>query len=437
VSGPGAASGRLAALQLLEQVLDGGKNLSEVAAGPDLPDPRDRSFARFLAFGVLRWLPALDWLAAQLLRRPLKRRDRDLRRLILIGLFQLWQDGTAEHAAVNECAEGARELGKPWAVALVNAVLRRFQREREALLDRLASRDERFAHPDWLLHVLRQDWPDCWPEIVAANNQAGGLWLRTRRGVDHTALADRLAGAGFDTAPHLHAPDALRVEPATTVDALPGFAEGLLSVQDPAAQLAAGLLEMAPGQRVLDACAAPGGKTCHILEVEPNVELTALDHRPDRLERVTENLRRLGFEKHPRLRLAAGDAAEPAGWWDGAPFHRILLDAPCTATGVIRRHPEIKWLRNRGQLLKAIELQERLLQRLWPLLDAGGILLYATCSVLKDENCRQIEQFVGHRSDADLMAIDADWGHPLEYGRQILPGEQDMDGFFYARLRKV
>jgi 16S rRNA (cytosine967-C5)-methyltransferase len=437
VSVPAARGGRLAALQLLEQVLDGGKNLSEAEAGTDLPDLRDRSFARFLAFGVLRWLPALDWIAAELLRRPLKHRDRDLRRLILIGLFQLWQDGTAEHAAVNECAEGARALGKPWAVALVNAVLRRFQREREQLLDRLAGRDERFAHPDWLLHALRADWPDRWPDIAAANNEAGGLWLRIRAGADRVALTGRLADAGFLTAPHPHSPDALRVEPAVAVEKLPGFAEGLVSVQDPAAQLAAGLLRLAPGQRVLDACAAPGGKTCHILEMEPNVDLTALDYRADRLERVGENLRRLGFGGRDRLRLVVGDAAEPEGWCDGAPFQRILLDAPCTATGVIRRHPEIKWLRDRGQLLKAAALQERLLQRLWPLLDAGGILLYATCSVLKDENSRQIERFVASHSDADLMAIDADWGHALECGRQILPGECDMDGFYYARLRKA
>jgi 16S rRNA (cytosine967-C5)-methyltransferase len=437
MSAPAAGGGRLAALQLLEEVLDRGKNLSEAEAGTELADPRDRSFARFLAFGVLRWLPALDWLAARLLQRPLKRRDRDLRRLILIGLFQLWRDGTAEHAAVNECAEGARALGKPWAVALVNAVLRRFQRERKELLKRLAGRDERFAHPDWLLDALRRDWPGRWPDIVAANNEAGGLWLRVRRGLDHRALTDRLAGAGFTTAPHPDAPDALRVEPAAAVDALPGFAEGLVSVQDPAAQLAAGLLELAPGQRVLDACAAPGGKTCHILEMEPEVELTALDQSPERLERVRENLRRLGLEGHDRLRLAAADAAEPASWWDGRPFQRILLDAPCSATGVIRRHPEIKWLRDREQVPRAAALQERLLQRLWPLLDAGGILLYATCSVLKDENCRQIQRFVAHRPDAEVTSPDVEWGNPLEYGRQILPGERDMDGFYYARLRKA
>ncbi len=434
-----AGNARLAALELLSRVLDQGRNMSEAGAEAEtrLPDPRDRAFARFLAFGVLRWLSALDWLAAQLLKRPLKRRDRDVHRLILIGLFQLWQEGTAHHAAVNESAESARALGKPWAVGLVNAVLRRFQRERDGLLTRLGGRDERFAHPGWLLQALRRDWPDDWAAIAEANNQAAGLWLRIRRGADRAALAGHLADAGFTTAAHPDAPDALRVEPAVTVDALPGFAAGLVSVQDPAAQLAADLLELAPGQRVLDACAAPGGKTCHILEAEPGVQLTALDHSPDRLERITENLQRLGFEGQSGLRLAAADAAEPGDWWDGVPFQRILLDAPCTATGVIRRHPEIKWLRDREQVATATELQGRLLERLWPLLETGGILLYATCSVLSDENNRQIRQFLAHRSDAEVMPLHADWGHSLDHGRQILPGERDMDGFYYARLRKA
>jgi 16S rRNA (cytosine967-C5)-methyltransferase len=431
-----AGSARLAALQLLAQVLDQGKNISDADTATALSDARDRSFARHLTFGVLRWLPALDWLAAQLLRRPLKRRDQDLQRLILIGIFELWRDGTADHATVNECAEGARLLGKPWGVGLINAVLRRYQREGDRLEARLAHRDERFAHPDWLLEALRQDWPEDWPAIVAANNEAAGLWLRVRRDADKASLLDRLHDAGFSASPHPDAPDALRVEPAAPVEDLPGFAEGLISVQDPAAQLAVDLLAPAPGQRVLDACAAPGGKACHILEAEPGVELTALDRQPDRLERVRQNLRRGGLEHHPGLRLAAADAAEPSAWWDGAPYHRILLDAPCTATGVIRRHPEIKWLRDREQVRNACRAQRLMLRRLWPLLDTGGILLYATCSVLKDENCRQIEAFTADCSDAEVMVPDADWGHPLEYGRQILPGERDMDGFYYARLQK-
>jgi 16S rRNA (cytosine967-C5)-methyltransferase len=421
----------------LASVLDRGLNLSEAATQGLLEDARDQAFARHLAYGVLRWLGALEWLAGQLLRRPLKPRDRDVHRLLLVGLFQLWQDQAAAHAAIHEAAEGARQLGKPWAVGVINAVLRRFQREQEAWLARLAETDERFAHPPWLLDRLRQDWPSDWEAIAAANNRAAPLWLRLGRGADRGELERRLRHEGFSVTAHPDAPGALAVAPAAAAEAIPGFREGLLSVQDPAAQLTAGLLQLAPGLRVLDACAAPGGKACHILELCPDVELTALDRSPERLERVRENFGRLGLTGHPGLRLLAADAAEPDEWWDGRAFQRILLDVPCSATGVVRRHPEIKWLRTPQQVDEAVRLQARLLERLWPRLETGGILLYATCSVLKDENDKQVEQFVARRADAEWVPIDAGWGRELGHGRQILPGDRDMDGFFYARLRKT
>jgi len=431
---------RLAALELLSQVLDRGMNLADadpVAASAAVADSRDRAFSRHLAYGVLRWLTALEWLTRQLLQRPLKQRDRDIERLVLVGLFQLWQGETEAHAAVNETAECARLLGKPWAVGLVNAVLRRFQREQAEWLERLSRQDARHAHPDWLLSALRADWPDQWEQIVAANNRAAPLWLRLRRDREQQGTRDRLEQNGFRTVDHPDVGGALQIQPAVGVERLPGFAEGLLSVQDPAAQLAAGLLEAECGQRVLDACAAPGGKTGHLLEAEPGIELTALDRSESRLQRVRENLDRLGFMDHPRLQLRTADATQTEDWWDGRPYQRILLDAPCTATGVIRRHPEIKWLRTPGQLAEAVALQATLLQRLWPLLDAGGILLYATCSVLRDENNRQIERFAASQPDAQVIVIDASWGRPVGPGRQILPGEGDMDGFYYARLRKA
>ena len=432
---------RLAALELLSSVLDRGLNLGEAgsAAGTDpaATDPRDQAFSRHLAYGVLRWLTALEWLVGQLLQRPLKPRDSDIQRLMLIGLFQLWLGETGAHAAVNETAECARQLGKPWAVGLINAVLRRFQREQDAWLERLSRHDARHAHPDWLLDLLRADWPDDWAEIVAANNSAAPLWLRLRQDRDLAATRARLEQNGFSTADHPDVDGALRIEPAVAVDKLPGFDEGLLSVQDPAAQLAAHLLQAADAQRVLDACAAPGGKTGHLLETAPGIELTALDRSDTRLGLVRENLERLGFTDHPGLQLRAADASQPEDWWDGRPYQRILLDAPCTATGVIRRHPEIKWLRTPTQLAEAATLQATLLQRLWPLLDAGGILLYATCSVLRDENDRQIERFTASHPDAQVTAIEASWGRPAGAGRQILPGEGKMDGFYYARLRKA
>ena len=431
VAGP-----RLATLKMLSSVLDSGSNLADAEAENRQPDARDRAFARHLAYGVLRWLTALEWLAGQLLRKPLRRKDRDVQRLILVGIYQLWKDDAAAHAAIHEGAESARKLGKPWAVSVINAVLRRFQREQANWIARLDEEEERFAHPAWLLQALKADWPQDWRQIADANNLPGPLWLRLNRQFTTAHTLESLAEGGFTLERHTAAGEAIKISPAAPVQSLPGFEQGRLSVQDPAAQLAAGLLRLEKNHRVLDACAAPGGKACHILESAPGIALTAIDQSPARLELVEENLGRLGFTCGGRIKLIAADAAEPAQWWDGVLYDRILLDAPCSASGVIRRHPEIKWLRSPGQIVDAAKTQARLLKTLWPLLGPGGILLYATCSVLKVENSRQIQQFIELHPDAELLETDAGWGRKLDYGRQILPGEQEMDGFFYASLRK-
>jgi len=424
-----AGGARLAALDLLGGVLDGRRALGEVRPSQqDLP-ARDLAFATHLAYGVLRWLGALEWLAGRLLDKPLKHKDRDMHRLVLVGLFQLWQDDTPAHAAVHANAECARQAGKPWAVGLVNAVLRRFLREREALLGGLEKSENRYAHPDWLLDILRQDWPADWTSIAAQNNRAAPLWLRVnRQRTDVESQLSVLAAAGFTAHRHPKATEAVVIEPAAPVSAIPGFAGGLLSVQDPAAQLAAQMLDPQPGERVLDACAAPGGKTSHLLEYQPDIELLALDRDLDRCRLINDNLARLGLS----CPVLEADAGEPAGWWDGKPFDRILLDAPCSATGVIRRHPEIKCLREPGQVSRAVEDQRRLLEALWPLLETGGMLVYATCSVLKCENHEQIHGFLSRHPDAAIAGP----GDPAEGGWQIQPGEDDMDGFFYAQLRK-
>ena len=430
-------SPRLAALKTLAKVLDKQQNLLEADQTGALPDSRDRALARHLAYGVVRWLNSLQWLSAQLLDRPLKKRDQDINRLILIGLHQLWQDDTAPHAAIHETAECARVLGKSWAVGLVNAVLRRFQREQQQRLARLQEQPEKYAHPQWLLSKFQSDWPQDWPKIVDGNNQPGPLWLRINRcKPDHHQLAASLAHSGFAVTQHPLAADAIRITPAAGVNAIPGFGEGGLSVQDPAAQLAVDLLELEAQHRVLDACAAPGGKTCHILERFPSIEMTAVERSPSRLQMIQENLDRLGLSRQDGLRLLAGDAADPANWWDGSAYDRILLDAPCTATGVIRRHPEIKWLRTADQLKEVTLVQHRLLQRLWPLLKSGGILVYATCSVLMDENRSQITRFLASHDDSENLVVDLPRSHDQGPGHQILPGEEEMDGFFYARLRK-
>lgn len=429
---------RLKAIETLANVLDRGQNLTTADCTGKLVDERDRSLARHLAYGVCRWLNSLEWLSRQLLRKPLKKRDQDLYRLILIGLFQLRQSETAQHAVINETAECARLLGKPWAVGLINAVLRRFQREHQQWLKQLESQPERFAHPAWLLQEIKDSWPKDWQQIVHANNQAAPLWLRINRAKQADCDVMKLiSSSDFTVFKHPNAPDAIKLNPPAPVADIPGFSKGLVSVQDPAAQLAADLLEPGDHMRVLDACAAPGGKTCHILERFPTIKVTALELKESRLARVRENIDRSGLANRAGLKLLSGDAANPSAWWDGVKFQRILLDAPCTASGVIRRHPEIKWLRTPEQLTKVVRTQQNLLQQLWPLLETGGILVYATCSVLTSENDRQISQFMENHADAEILPLEVEWGRKLDFGRQILPGEEEMDGFYYARIRKT
>ena len=424
---------RIAAIRALSEVLDEKSSLLESEALSLLEDGRDNALARHLAYGVLRWLNALQWLAATLLAKPLKRRDTDIQRLILIGLQQLWHDRTASHAAVNETAECARLLGKPWAVGLINAVLRRFQREQEKLLAQLGQTRLQYAHPDWLLNEIQQDWPENWQEIVAANNQQAPLWLRiNRQKVDEPTLRNELKAAGFEVGEHRFATDAICIKPAASVGNIPGFEKGWLSVQDPAAQLARDLLAPMPGERILDACAAPGGKTAHLLESCAQIKLTVLDKQAHRIEQIQQNLDRLGLSVETHV----ADAAMTGDWWDREVFDKILLDAPCSATGVIRRHPEIKWLRSSEQVDRAVQSQAALLSALWPVLKPGGILVYATCSILGRENHQQIQRFLEKHADAKLAAPTLQWGTDVGFGRQIFPGEDKMDGFFYAVLRK-
>ncbi len=424
---------RLAAVQALSEVLDENKNLGDSEALSNLSDSRDNAFARNLAYGVLRWLSALEWLASQLLAKPVKKREVEVQRLLMLGLQQLWHDRTASHAAVNETAECARLLGKPWAVGLINAVLRRFQREQQSLLIKLEQTEKRFAHPNWLLKEIQKDWPEHWQEIIDANNRQAPLWLRiNRQQADETVLRGDLKDAGFEISDHDYARDAISISPAAAVARIPGFEQGWLSVQDPAAQLARDLLDPRPGDRILDACAAPGGKTAHLLESCQGIELTVLDRQAQRIEQIDQNLHRLGLN----ATSIVADAAVIETWWNGEKFHKILLDAPCSATGVIRRHPEIKWLRSSGQVDTVVKTQAGLLAALWPLLEPGGILVYATCSILERENSEQIQRFLAQHADAAVEVPTVEWGMASPFGRQILPGEARMDGFFYAVLRK-
>jgi 16S rRNA (cytosine967-C5)-methyltransferase len=398
--------------------------------------PDQRPLAQELSFGALRWYTRLQVLLAGLLERPLKARNGDLQALLLIGLYQLQYTSIPAHAAVAETVEAVRCLGKAWACSLVNGVLRRFLRERPAWQARAdACPEGLYSTPSWLMERLRQAWPGRWEAILAASNDRPPMTLRVNRlKVDQEDYVRQLRDAGLAARALSDSETGVQLESAVPVDRLPGFAEGLASVQDAGAQLAAGLLDARPGQWVLDACAAPGGKTCHILELQPDLAgLAAVDLDTGRLQQVRENLDRLGLSAD----LSVGDAAEPSGPWGARIYDRILLDAPCTATGVIRRHPDIRVLRRDEDVPALAARQSRMLAALWPLLRQGGILLYATCSLMPEENERQVQRFLSLATDARERPIRADWGHARAVGRQTLPGERGMDGFYYACIEKV
>jgi 16S rRNA (cytosine967-C5)-methyltransferase len=429
-------SPRQLALKALRQVVLHGASLSDALPPLLAPlPPRDRAFVQALSFATLRWHHQLEALAGAMMTRPLRAKDRDVGLVVEMGLCELLHLRTPDYAAIQQAAGLARGLGKPWAVGLVNAVLRRAQREGESLLASLG-RDPavRLSLPPWLLEALRSAYPEDWETLGAALNRQAPMTLRVDLSRStRDACRARLEAAGLVARPHPVAATALVLETPVDVDDLPGFADGLVSVQDAAAQLAAPLLECRAGMRVLDACAAPGGKTLHLLEAAGGaLDLTAVDMDAARLERVAENLARGGRE----ARLVAGDAAQPSAWHEGAAYERILLDAPCSATGVIRRHPDIKVLRQAADIPALVERQARLLEALWPLLAPGGMLLYATCSLLPRENAEQVRAFLASHPDAAEVPLPGGWGRPGSPGRQILAGEQDMDGFYFARLTK-
>lgn len=427
---------RLAAARALTAVLSGKASLgSSLPPQLDKVEHHDRALAQDLAFGAARWQPRLQLLAEKLLEKPFKAADKDVEALLLIGLYQLLHSRIPEHAAIGETVGCAGALKKPWAKGLLNAVLRRAQREHEAIFAEL-DRDPvlHTAHPRWLQKQLKAFWPEHWQAICAANNAHPPLILRVnRRHGSRDAYLTELRDAGIDAEPCAFSRDGVRLLQPCDVTTLPGFKEGRVSVQDEAAQLAADLLELAPGQRVLDACAAPGGKTCHLLEVEPGLsEVVAVDLEAKRLARVRENLDRLRLE----ATLIAADGRDTGAWWDGQPFQRILLDAPCSATGVIRRHPDIKLTRQPEDIPALAQLQGELLDALWPTLAPGGILLYATCSVLPTENSETIAAFLARTPDAQEVAIAGEFGLQPAHGRQLLPQLDGHDGFYYAKLLK-
>ncbi|MDF9776036.1 16S rRNA (cytosine(967)-C(5))-methyltransferase RsmB [Pseudomonas baetica] len=428
---------RLAAAKALAAVLNGKASLnSSLPTQMDKVEDRDRGFTQDLAFGTARWQPRLSALAAKLLQKPFKAADADVEALLLVGLYQLLYTRVPAHAAIGETVGCADKLKKPWAKALLNAVLRNAQRESETIFAEL-ERDPvvRTAHPRWLQKSLKAFWPEQWEAICAANNAHPPMILRVnRRHHTRDAYLGLLTDAGIAATPCVYSRDGIVLEAAADVRSLPGFAEGWISVQDEAAQLAADLLDLAPGQRVLDACCAPGGKTCHILEAEPKLAgVVAVDLEAKRLVRVRENLERLKLSAE----LIAADGRDTQAWWDGKPFQRILLDAPCSATGVIRRHPDIKLTRQPDDIAALAVLQGELLDAMWNTLEVGGILLYATCSTLPTENTEVIEAFLARTPGARELDLATMAGIKQPHGRQLLAQEGGHDGFYYAKLIKI
>ncbi len=418
--------------QLLKQE---GSLASLLQRGDSAQDQQSFPLLQEIIFGTCRWYFQLDAILVQLLSKPLKAKDNDIRCLLLIGIYQLHHLRVPEYAVVNETVGATKILKKEWAKGLTNAILRGFIREQDSLVENSLKKPQgKYAHPKWLIKRLQGAWPTQWQQTLENNNLRPPMTLRVNTlRVSREQFLDQLASAGIGSRAGELATTSIYLEQACPVHEIPGFAEGLFSVQDEASQLIPDLMVLAPGQRVLDACAAPGGKTCHILESgHAFTSVLALDNDARRLERLHENLARLQLS----AQVKTGDASDPSQWWDGKPFDRILLDAPCSATGIIRRHPDIKLLRQDADIPKLQGIQSQILETLWSCLAPGGVLLYSTCSILPEENNTIVERFLTQHSDAKVEGISASWGVECPTGRQLLPQADGNDGFFYARLKK-
>ncbi|MDN3638012.1 16S rRNA (cytosine(967)-C(5))-methyltransferase RsmB [Simiduia curdlanivorans] len=387
---------------------------------------RDKGLVQELCFGACRWFYRYNPIIQALLAKPFKPKDADIHALLLLGIYQIEHLRVPDHAALSDTVEACRDLKKDWATKLVNGVLRNFLRQKDTLLATAQG-----SHPKWIEKAIRSHWPENADAILAANNQHPPLSLRLAPWINRQAYIDQLAAQSLVAKPGQMAANSIELETLVDVTSLPGFNQGDLSVQDEAAQLAGELLPLKDGDRVLDCCCAPGGKTLHLLQAA-KVDVVAIDVEAKRLTRVRENLHRA----KQQAKIICGDAAKPASWWDNKPFDHILLDAPCSATGVIRRHPDIKLLRKPADIAKLATLQGDILEANWALLKAGGYLLYATCSVMPEENTQVIEAFLARTADAKEQKIDASWGVEQSAGRQILPGQHNSDGFYYCLLHK-
>lgn len=428
---------RVLAASIIDAVSNG-QSLTECleTSLPRLKTAKDKAFVQAICYGVCRFYYRLDVLLSYLLEKPMKAKDSDLHALLLVGLYQLMAMRVPDYAAVTETVNATNDVNKSWGKGLVNAVLRRYLRDKEELEKQLDEDVEsQYSHPLWWITSMQKAWPDDWQKILIANNTHPPFSLRVNEHKqsrnDYLKTLSSLKEE-IEIIPEL--PSGLTISPALPVEELPGFLQGQVSVQDGAAQFAARWLALEPGMRVLDACSAPGGKLAHILEIEPALDkVIAVEKDPKRIESINENVTRLKLNAD----IHCADVAHVNTWWDGKLFDRILLDAPCSASGVVRRHPDIKLLREQSDIATLAKEQLHLLNNLWPLLSENGVLLYVTCSVFPQENEQVLNAFLAAHNDAQEYKIDTPIGHQRDVGLQILPGEQNMDGFYYARLKKI
>jgi 16S rRNA (cytosine967-C5)-methyltransferase len=422
---------RALAAQALADIALRGMSLREAMEqkAPKLGDPRDRALLMALLSDGARWWLRFDAALDRLLEKPLRHKEPQVHALLVLGLVQLEILQLQDYAAVAATVEATRALNRPRLAGLVNAILRRWQRERVDLLAALDAKPQtRSAMPPWLVKAIATDWPAQHDAILADSNREPPLMLRAnRRRVTRDALIEQLRAGNYAADAHPWLADGIVLPHSSDVTRMPGFAQGLFAVQDGAAQIAADVADVHHGMRVLDACAAPGGKACHLLE-RTDIALTALDFDAARTTRIRQNLDRLGVQADVRV----GDAGDPSGWWDGMPFDRILVDAPCSATGVLRRRPDVRLHRRASDIDALVAQQRRILAALWPLLAPGGRLIYITCSMLRAENEAVVESFFAGREDAKVVPLALPVGQAAATGWQILPGDGDLDGMYYA-----
>ncbi|MDT9587627.1 MAG: 16S rRNA (cytosine(967)-C(5))-methyltransferase RsmB [Candidatus Arsenophonus melophagi] len=419
--------------KVIAQVIDQKKSLSTV-----LPhwkkkiSDKDKTLLQELNFGVLRVFPLLEWFTQQLITKPLKGKKRIIYYLIMIGIYQLRFTRIPPHAALGETVDGAIKLKLPQLKGFINGVLRQYQRKEHILDERINNKKINYFHPKWLLEKIKRIYPTKWQEILEVNNQKPPMWLRVNQ-LQHSThdYLKLLAQVGLKANLSKESKCAIKLQQPCSINKLPGFKEGWVTIQDLSAQQCVEFLAPKNGEYILDLCAAPGGKTTYILEIAPKAHVLAVDINEIRIKHIQENLDRLKLY----AKVIIGDGLRPQEWTSGMQFDRILLDAPCSSTGVIRRHPDIKWIREPIDILQLVQLQYKILEAIWPYLKSKGTLVYATCSILADENREQIKKFLLNHTNASCPEAYLN-NNNMELGQQILPTKCGGDGFFYASLIK-